>query len=230
MRKLLFLLAIVLFNSISFAQDCNSFYNFKEGTSFTLQNFNAKNKLVASTKQKCLSLSQSSNTFSMTMQSEMYDEKNKKLSEGTFILRCENGVIKFDMKNLAMRDMPDMKNTDMKVEVTGDELDLPSNLEVGQALNNVTYGVKATMGAMNLFNRQISIKDRKVEAKESVTTPAGTFDCYKVSYITETTGLLGKKVNIKSVIWYAKNYGMVKEESYDEKGKLMGYTLLSEFK
>ncbi len=230
MRKLFFLLVISLLGSISFAQDCNSFYNYKEGTSITLQSFNAKNKLVTSVKQKCLSLSQSSNNFSMSMQSETFDEKNKKLSEGAFVIRCENGIIKFDMKNFAMRDMPDMKNTDMKVEVTGDELDLPPNLEVGQALNDVNYQIKASMGAMNLFNRQVSIKDRKVEAKESVTTPAGTFECYKVSYITETAGLMGKKINIKSMIWYAKNYGMVKEESYDDKGKLTGYTILSEFK
>ncbi len=223
-------MTISFLSSISFAQDCNSFYNYKEGTSFTLQSFNAKNKLVASVKQKCLALSQNSNTFSMTMQSETYDEKNKKLSEGTFVIRCENGIIKFDMKNIAMRDMPDMKNTDMKVEVAGDELDLPPNLEVGQTLNNVNYEIKASMGAMSLFNRQVSIKDRKVEAQESVTTPAGTFECYKVSYTTETAGLMGKKINIRSTIWYAKNYGMVKEESYDDKGKLTSYTMLTEFK
>ena len=29
------------------------------------------------------------------------------------------------------------------------------------------------------------IKERKVEAKESVTTPAGTFECYRISSVIE---------------------------------------------
>jgi len=72
------------------------------------------------------------------------------------------------------------------------------------------------------------ITNRKVEAIEDITTPAGTFTCYKISSDVETKMMM--KISIKSVEWYAKNVGTVRTESYNNNGKLTGYTLLTDFK
>ena len=71
-------------------------------------------------------------------------------------------------------------------------------------------------------------KDRKVEGKEEITTPAGTFNCFKISNSVEVEmdipGMDEKtkemmkqmKNNMKSTTttWFAPNFGIVKMEMY----------------
>ncbi len=218
-------------SQVSFAQSCNEFFNYKKGTVLKMQSFNAKNKLTSTMVQTCKEISMAGKVVNATLLSESFDEKDKKMGEATLQMVCENGIIKFDMKSFGMQNMPEMKgNNEMKVEVTGDQLDLPSTLDIGQTLNNVAYNVKASMGGMTIMNRTFNIRERKVEGKEQITTPAGNFDCFKVSYLTDLEGLFGKKMTYKTFAWYAKDVGMVRTESYNEKDKLTSYMILSEVK
>lgn len=62
----------------------------------------------------------------------------------------------------------------------------------------------------------MEVTNRKVEARESVTTTAGTWDCYKISYkskITIKTMGIGMPINIDGTEWYAPGFGVVKTES-----------------
>ena len=80
------------------------------------------------------------------------------------------------------------------------------------------------MGGTVIMNMFVNITNRKVEGKESVTTPAGTFDCFKITYDIETK--FGVKIERNAIEWIAKNVGTVRSESY--KGdKLEGYTELT---
>ena len=78
------------------------------------------------------------------------------------------------------------------------------------------------------MNMNISISNRKVEAAENLTTPAGTFECYKISCDVAIKMMINVKT--KSIEWYAKGVGMVKSESYNTDGKLMGSNVLTSFK
>jgi hypothetical protein len=73
----------------------------------------------------------------------------------------------------------------------------------------------------------INITNRKVVGIESVTVPAGTYNCYKITYDIETK--LGIKVSSSAIQWMNKGAGSVKTETYDKKGKLLGSTVLKEF-
>jgi hypothetical protein len=80
------------------------------------------------------------------------------------------------------------------------------------------------------------IKERKVEAKENITTPAGTFDCYRISSIVEAEVDMpemdeeSKKImekvkqqmgKTKMIFWYSPETTIIKMELY------MGEKLLS---
>ena len=78
------------------------------------------------------------------------------------------------------------------------------------------------------MNMNVSITERKVEAKESITTAAGTFECYKISEHSEIKTLFAMK--FKSISWFSFEAGTVKTESYKENGKYMGKTELAEIK
>jgi hypothetical protein len=80
------------------------------------------------------------------------------------------------------------------------------------------------MGGMKM-NMTVDITNRKVNAKESITTPAGTFNCYAISSNSETK--MGLKMMFEIKEWVAEGMGVIKSETYNKNGKLMGYTELT---
>ncbi|HAH58211.1 MAG TPA: hypothetical protein DCL86_08700, partial [Bacteroidales bacterium] len=112
------------------------------------------------------------------------------------------------------------------VTVDASDLAFPSRMEVGQTLPDGSVSMKVS-GGMAMLNMTVNIINRKVEAFESITVPAGTFDCYKITYDTDVKSIV--KVTTTTAEWIAKNVGMVRSETYDKKGKLTGYTVLSKF-
>ena len=68
--------------------------------------------------------------------------------------------------------------------------------------------------------------ERKISGKEKLTTPAGTFDCFIMEETVTTKAMMQKEVE-KTVSWYAYGVGLVKENTYDKKGKLVSTTLLN---
>ena len=78
---------------------------------------------------------------------------------------------------------------------------------------------------MNIGALTIHTTNRKVEARESYTCPAGTFECLVISQTTQTKMVM--KIETSSKEWYAKEIGMVRSEFYNKKGVLKGYSLLT---
>ncbi|TAF67738.1 MAG: hypothetical protein EAZ55_01590 [Cytophagales bacterium] len=229
-----FFIFIVLFLTktiISQAQNtCNEFYNITEGTQYKIENYNAQSKLTSFATYLYTGVSQTANGFTTNINTESFDAKGKSMVKGTSNLKCTDGVVQFDMRTISMPDMQAMEsNPQAQVVVSGDALELPNQLTVGQTLKGVTYNIKISLSGVNLMNRDFTIKDRKVEAYEKVTTPAGTFDAYKISYLVDTKGATGKVRTFKTITWYAKNYGMVRNETYDDAGKMTGYSILTEY-
>jgi hypothetical protein len=70
----------------------------------------------------------------------------------------------------------------------------------------------------------IDITERVVESIESITTPAGTFDCIKVSSKQRIKNIIAYEMHI--VEWISKGTGLVKSETF--KGdKRKGYSELT---
>jgi hypothetical protein len=116
---------------------------------------------------------------------------------------------------------------DMEVTVSGADLEMPGAMQVGQTLKDGDIKMAVNSSGMNIMNLEVKIYNRKVEAIETITTPAGTFECFKVSYDTEFRTMF--KITAKGTEWISRNVGTVKSEQYDKNGKLTGYTLLSKF-
>jgi hypothetical protein len=226
MKTLLSLTLAVCISFTAFGQ-CNSFYPIKEDTKFQYEHFDKKDKLVLRTNQWFKDVTGSANNITATMVQEMIDvKKNSAIATSETEWTCNNGTLHFTMNNMTMEGQQANAASGMTVDITGDKMDLPPTLSVGQQLNDLTYNLKMMMSGMTLMNRTFDVTDRKVEARETVTTPAGTFDCYKVSFITTSKGGVGSGT-YKTVIWYSKDAGMVKTENYSEKGALMGRQVLT---
>jgi hypothetical protein len=147
--------------------------------------------------------------------SEFVDAKGKTISKATNNVKCENGVMQMDMKTF----IPPVQSEQMK---TGEAkaadvyLEYPSNMNVGDQLKDGQFNMdyESTSGLKSSI--EISITERKVEGKESVTTPAGTWECYRISaknkIVSKTAGI-GFPIKMDVVEWFAPGFGIVKTES-----------------
>lgn len=222
---IIFLLSSVLL----IAQDCESYYPVTEGTVIEMKSYNEKDKLTGSVVQKILKKEGGGDAIKLTVNTQAFDDDGKSLNEGEIVIRCEKGIFYMDMRNfLDPKQFAGFEGSDMELEINASDMEYPSGLSVGQALKDANISVKVKTGGMTMMNMNILIFNRKVEAEEDITTPAGTFTCYKISSEMETNVMF--KVISKSIEWIALDAGVVRSETYDKKGKLQGYNLLTKLK
>jgi hypothetical protein len=205
---------------------CNDFYGIKEGSSWTYENFNAKGKSVGKNEQKVTAYNGSSNGYTATIHTVMYNDKGKKLTEADLDVRCEGGTFIMDMRKFIPHEQQKaFESYELKFEA--ENLELPSRLSPGQTLKNGSVTMTA-IGSPMPMKISVHITDRKVEGKETITTPAGTFECWKISSKSNTQMQMGINMNLNfsSVEWISEKTGMVKSESYDKNGNLTSYTVL----
>jgi hypothetical protein len=114
----------------------------------------------------------------------------------------------------------------MDVTVDATEFPLPTLDEaVGTSLDDGTLTVQVGMNGVNTFRMVIEVTDRLVEARETLETVAGSFDCVKISQTVKTKMIV--KIQATSNEWYAPGVGVVRTESFDKKGRLTGYSVLT---
>jgi hypothetical protein len=176
-----------------------------------------KGKITAQTRNTITGITGSKNAFAVAYQSEFLDEKGKptKTNSGDPLIINYSTVVKdgfmyVDMKGAfgAIEGLDDM-------EISGTAQKLPSTMSVGQKIDDASMKVKiAFMTCTSIMT------EGQVVAEETVTVPAGTFKCFKVSQKVKTTAM-GIKVDGVTYTWYAKGVGTVKTESYDAKGKFV---------
>ncbi|MEP7376569.1 MAG: hypothetical protein ABI675_24440 [Chitinophagaceae bacterium] len=106
-------------------------------------------------------------------------------------------------------------------------LSFPINLSVGEKLPDASLSVAMKRGDIDM-KVKTTYKNRMVEGKESVTTSAGTWNCFKISADivsdvdmggdkakSRMAEMLKKSVPVqKSIIWFAPDFGLVRMEMH----------------
>ncbi|WKN33051.1 hypothetical protein PZB74_06800 [Porifericola rhodea] len=236
MKKLLPTLMLLLLVVADLKAQCgNNFYRLKEGSEFEMTSYDKKDRPQGRTVNVISAINEKGDTYEATFSSKIYDKKDKLITEGEFVMICDGDMLKIDMQRMlnSMEQLSAYEN--MEVEATGDFMELPSSLDVGQSLSDASTTVKVKMGesSATLSEMNIKINDRKVDSKEDITTSAGSFTCYKVSYITDVDmKMMGinRKSSYQGAEWIAEGVGVVRTETYDKKGKVSSYSLLTAYK
>ena len=150
------------------------------------------------------------------------DDKGKMLAELEYDVICKDNKLSVDYKSMLSPQMMEQFK-EMDYEITGTNLDWPNDLSVGMALPDGNMTMKIGMGGMNM-TMTVDQKNRKVIGKEKMTTPAGTFDCYVVTF--DTAVKMGINQTTSSKQWISEGTGMVKQED-SQKGKIINTTILT---
>lgn len=206
--------------------DCSMFYPFKEGVKLEYSYFDKKDNLESKTESTIKGVKTVPNGVEAVITTTVFDKKGKEQFSGEYLVRCENGVIKMDASSVLSPAMQ-QSFSNMEVTIEGEDLVIPGELEVGQELPDASTNIKAGAKGINIVDMTVHITERKVVGQETITTPAGTFDCYKLTQTTDVKMLMGK--SFSSVDYYAEGVGVVRSETYDRKGNLEGYMVLSKF-
>ncbi len=224
MKKLFIMAALFLVSSTGYSQ-CNQYYKLKKGTSWAITSYNAKGKLEGKMTQNVVEYKETSSGFEAELQMVFTDDKGEEVMNNTTTLTCKDGVVYFDVNDLVPQaQMEAMQNFEISME--GNGMEIPANLKAGQQLKDAHVIMHIDASPMKMTFK-IDVTDRKVVAEENLHTPAGDFNCFKLSQKTsmKTMGT----IETKSIEWYAKEVGMVKSESYNKKGKMMGYSILTAY-
>jgi hypothetical protein len=223
-------IALFLIMSLAFfranSQCDNPYYKVKEGTVIVMESFDKKDKMQTRTETKITAYEPTGNGFIATVTSSITDKKDKLVSEGDYKMTCEDNIIKIDMSGFVPAESVTAFQN-MEVEVTMDQLEYPANLSAGQELDDASIEISTSNNPIPM-KLTFDISNRKVEGNETVTTPAGTYDCLKISYNTHSKMMIAN-MNFTNVEYLSKVAGAVRTETYKSNGNLMSYTLLTKY-
>jgi hypothetical protein len=225
--KLIIIALFTFSTSLSFAQSCSKFYPFSEGTISEISIFDKKGKASGFLTYHVLKVTSSGGAEIASLSSTLKDPKGEVISSQEFDASCTGDLVSFDFKSL-MNPILLERYKDMEYDISGINLEFPNNLDVGQTLPDANIEMNISMSGINI-TMNIITKDRTVVARENITTPAGTFDCYAITYTSELKMNMGMNQINNGKQWISEGVGMVKQEDYNAKGKLTGSSVLTEF-
>lgn len=223
---LLLIATIFCFTAASAQTSCSQYYPLVDGASFQYTNYDKKGKEDGKLNYKVTNVNGSGDNISATMVMDIEDKKGNTYSSEYDII-CNGNVVKVDFKSLMNEQMLSQMG-DVEMDISGTDVEWPNNLGVGQELPDGNVNVKMKMGGMMNMNMNVESINRKVEKKESVTTPAGTFDCFVIYSETKSKMMMANQT-YPSRVWLTEGVGMVKQESYNKKGDLMASSVLTQF-
>jgi len=232
MKKITLLLLTICFivffgraQTVKTNQSCNPYFLLNEGSHWTTETYNNKDKFQGEQTFEVLSVEGEANNLTATVKITAFDKKKKETMNNEIVFTCKDGVLEMDMSQYIPADMEEsMKEMDFEIEV--EETTIPEKLAVGQKLNNGSVTMK--VNGMVPMNMKTEIVDRKVVSQENINVPAGNFSTFKITSTIKSSGMV--RMERKNVEFIAEGFGVVRSETYNRKGELGSYSVLSSYR
>jgi len=215
--KFIITLSICLATLVSNAQNCSPFYPTEVGKTLVYHQLDKRENLDLITSYEVLENTGSGLTIGMKLK----DKNGEDITQGSFKAVCDNGTTRLEPSSIITTQLQQYEG--MEYTVTGDAISVENSYEVGQSLPDASVIMTVATGIINITST-IIMTDKKVVRREDITTPAGTFDCYVITYTN--TLRMGFSKTMQSTQWITEGIGMVKEETYKANGRLLTKTVL----
>ncbi len=213
--KLLLAVVLTIWGGDLFSQDCSNYYYLQNNKTIEMTISNKNGKESGKMTYTVSDSKTNGGITTATINSEFVDTKGKTITKSTNNVKCENGVMQMDMKVF----IPAAQQEQMKTGTANASnvyLEYPAVMNSGDQLKDGQLNMDYEAAGGLKSSIEISITERKVEAKESVTTPAGTWECYKITSqnkITSKIAGIGIPIRMAVTEWFAPGFGVVKTES-----------------
>ena len=220
MKAFFFIVALIAVSVIQ-AQNCNYYY-FQNNKTITMGFFNKKGSQDGTLIYKISGVEKTGGTTTGTVVSEYFDKKKKSYGQSTGKMKCSGGVLLIDMKTL-LSPQQNQQFQSADVQGKGFYLEYPSVMKVGETLKDGSFDMDMKMESGLMARIKMDLTDRVVQAKESVTTPAGSWEAFKINYNSKTVIDMGFAIPIRMEMteWFVPNLGVVKTEHKMGKSELL---------
>lgn len=220
---------------------CTDFIWFKSGAMMEFETKDAKGELLNKSKMEILKVYNEGAVTVADARGTSDDENSYEMQ-----FKCAGDKMYMDFGSLIKQAMQKagqegddnaaiqraMDNTE--IGFSDGFMDFPKSMYPGQVLQDVSVSIKSSPTPQFSIEMVSTLTDRKVVAKERITTSAGTFDCMKISGVRKSSmKMIGINKKLPSSIehlWFAPGIGVVQQEDYDEKGKIGSSMQLTAYK
>lgn len=211
--KTLSLLLVSFLLALQVPAQCNGFYFLQANKTVEMSMSNARGKSTGKIVYKTGKITVAGGITSSTLKQEVFDEKGKLLQSGENKIQCNGKTMMVDIKSF----VNNQQDKNRKIEMKGNDvyIEYPSSIETGISLPDGNASIQSISGSV-ITEMEINITERKVIAKESITTAAGTWECFKITYslqIKSFVGGLAIPMRFNCTEWFAPGFGIVKSSS-----------------
>ncbi len=199
---------------VLWGQNCNDFFFLQDNKTVEMTNYNKKGKETGKMVYSMSDVKKSGNIVSSTVALEVFDAKGKTASKAINNVKCMDGTMMMDMKMFIPAAQQEQMGT-AAATASDVYLEYPSGMKEGDELKDGQFNMDFKMQSGMSGSVSVSITNRKVQGKESVTTAAGTWNCFKITSKSRIVMklVIGIPVNVETTEWYAPGVGVVKSES-----------------
>lgn len=202
---------------------CGKMIFFQPGAEIEATSYDEKGKETSKQYTKILSVTNEGGFTVANVEGKDADaDGERKTTTVNYNYKCDGNKIYFDIASM-FRTAEKEKDASFESSL----IEYPINVKEGDVLPDAE-GVMSSVKNGKKMTMKFIYKNRKVEGVEEVTTPAGTWKCYKISNgvesemdipgMDEKTKEMMKKMQegmkTTTSIWFAPDFGIVKMEMY----------------
>jgi hypothetical protein len=204
MKKLSTLIICSLAASKLFAQDCSGFLYLQKGKTIESTAYNAAGQVMRKTIDVVSGVSTSNGITVAFVKAQSFDGSGHARGSRDITYKCSGGAFSVDITANSPQPVSSAKLN------SSTYLEYPANMKVGDHFPDATMQLQLAMGSQTM-NVTEKITDRLVVDKEAITTPAGTWDAFKLTYTVTTTmasGGMGPQT-MEMTQWFVPDFGIV---------------------
>ncbi len=203
---------------------CLGYFPIEEGLKFELTSYDKEGQATTIARHEVVFFEAYEGKVSGEYTSIVSLPDGEELSQNNYEVECKDGALHLPYTVMLAPGLLE-KYVTMDLTVSGEGVSLPMKLEKGMELEDGFTEVEVASGEVKLITMRFEPFNRKVIGQETITTPAGTFECFKVTYDLDMKIIIPKLVKV--IDWYAEGIGLVKQELKNKKGKPMGSMMLT---
>jgi len=215
MKKLLSLAGLFI-SLTTLGQNCTGYYLMQNNKTVEMAVYDRKGDPLGKLVYTVSGLVTTDTGSSTHVTVEQFNKRGKNTLTYHNVMQCKGGTFLMDFKYLTSKGEENQYEwAKRKGRTSYDYLEYPVQLSVGERLKDGKFHIDRN-GNENEQLIDMAITDRKVEGKESVTTPAGTWDCFRISFKTKIVMEIRRMpntINMDCEEWYAPGFGVVKTQA-----------------
>jgi len=209
------------------AQKCSGYYYLNAGE-VEMTNYDGRGKESGKVVYKISDVKTSGGTTSASFETIVTDKRGRQHSQGKGVYKC-NGSTLFVDARIAMNDQNEAYK-DMDVKMTEAFIEYPGQFSEGLLLKDANFKMSIFDKKGDLFSTvTYDMTNRKVKGQETITTAAGTWECWKIGYdckIRSEVAGIGIPITFRVTEWFAPGVGVIKSES-SKGAKTVGSSLIT---